>query len=412
MTQALLKPSAVEEQGWTEIVRPLAAGRLCAVHDLAVSLSQSIHDQLDLSPQLLDLTIASAESGLSDIYERLVTGGQPADYVVADEAVTYVQELAHLGLPVETMFRIGHAGQAYIMRHWLTDLYAHPGEQEVKFGAVSYCEQFIFLWIDALARQWRDHYLTEQERQIGGLDVARLDTLRAIIEGQVGNVEEASARLRYQLEGMHRAFVIWGDSTDAKMAVLRNRARSICELLEAPYVLMPVGAAALVGWLGAATDVSHGPIRAMLSDGKDRFSVAFGSPQAGVDGFRRTHQEALEARRVASLSHRPGHVHEYRSLALAALATADMEHACRFVAQELGALFNDDEATVRIRATLTVYFEELGSAGRTAQRLGLHKNTVLYRLRRAEEILGRTLDERRLELQVALTICRALEEAP
>ena len=138
--------------------------------------------------------------------------------------------------------------------------------------------------------------------------------------------------------------------------------------------------------------------------------MAFGSVQAGLEGFRRSHEEALETRRVTELTPRPGPVHEYHSLALTALATSDLTQARRFVAEELGALGARDDATVRIAATLKVWFEELGNAAQAARRLGIHKNTVLYRVQRAEQLLGRPIGERALELQLALTLARTLVE--
>jgi DNA-binding PucR family transcriptional regulator len=44
----------------------------------------------------------------------------------------------------------------------------------------------------------------------------------------------------------------------------------------------------------------------------------------------------------------------------------------------------------------------------TAELLMLHEHTVRNRLQRIEKILGRPLTEQRVELQVALRICRML----
>ena len=41
----------------------------------------------------------------------------------------------------------------------------------------------------------------------------------------------------------------------------------------------------------------------------------------------------------------------------------------------------------------------------------LHKNTVHYRIRKAEEILGRPLQESRLDVELALSACRWLGPA-
>jgi DNA-binding PucR family transcriptional regulator len=73
-----------------------------------------------------------------------------------------------------------------------------------------------------------------------------------------------------------------------------------------------------------------------------------------------------------------------------------------WVIETLGALADDDEPTARLRGTLGVFLHENRSYKATAERLTLHKNTVQYRIRKAEESLGRSVSEDRLHLEVAL----------
>ena len=61
---------------------------------------------------------------------------------------------------------------------------------------------------------------------------------------------------------------------------------------------------------------------------------------------------------------------------------------------------------------LRTYLDENGSRGRTAKRLSIHENTVSYRLRQAEELLGRSVDKRTLELRVALALADLVAETP
>jgi DNA-binding PucR family transcriptional regulator len=134
-----------------------------------------------------------------------------------------------------------------------------------------------------------------------------------------------------------------------------------------------------------------------------RFAV--GEPAAGISGFRATHRQALQARRVASLSgHAAGTLTRYRSIALSSIATADLDQAEAFVQDELGGLAGSDDTSVRIAATVQVFLEEGSSQRRTARRLGIHENTVRYRIEQAEQKLARPIDQRTLELRVALTL--------
>jgi DNA-binding PucR family transcriptional regulator len=128
-----------------------------------------------------------------------------------------------------------------------------------------------------------------------------------------------------------------------------------------------------------------------------------------VAGFRSSHEEAMHARRVASLvQRRPGTVTAYEAVALAALVTENVDHARAFVARELGALAGTDDTTARLAATLRVFLEEGKSPVRTARRLGIHQNTVVYRVKQAAELLGRDPDVRSVETQVALALTRVV----
>jgi DNA-binding PucR family transcriptional regulator len=99
-----------------------------------------------------------------------------------------------------------------------------------------------------------------------------------------------------------------------------------------------------------------------------------------------------------------GPVTRYRDVAVTALCTADADHASSFVSGVLGPLAADDEVTFRLAMTLATYLRENRSRTRAAARLKVHPNTVSYRVRQAEELLGRDLGADSLDLQVALTL--------
>jgi DNA-binding PucR family transcriptional regulator len=84
------------------------------------------------------------------------------------------------------------------------------------------------------------------------------------------------------------------------------------------------------------------------------------------------------------------------------------DRARDLVRRELGALAARDPATERLRETTLAYLRAGGNARDAAVLLGTHKNTVLYRLRSIEEQLGHPVLERRLMLEVALTLVEHL----
>jgi DNA-binding PucR family transcriptional regulator len=73
-----------------------------------------------------------------------------------------------------------------------------------------------------------------------------------------------------------------------------------------------------------------------------------------------------------------------------------------WVIETLGGLAADDGHSATLRDTLRVFLHENGSFKATAERLVLHKNTVQYRIRKAEESLGHPVGENRLQVELAL----------
>jgi DNA-binding PucR family transcriptional regulator len=94
---------------------------------------------------------------------------------------------------------------------------------------------------------------------------------------------------------------------------------------------------------------------------------------------------------------------------LTALVTVDPAESVRFALAQLGELAKDDDGMARLRATLRVYYDEHLSPARAARRLGIHQNTVVYRVKRVEEILGHSVEQGRLELEVALRLSEGLD---
>jgi len=102
----------------------------------------------------------------------------------------------------------------------------------------------------------------------------------------------------------------------------------------------------------------------------------------------------------------------YREVEIVALAAHDRDHATAFVASTLGPLAADNAQAARLRETLRAYLHDGSRAPRTAHRLNTHRNTILHRVARAEELLGHPLEEHRLELALALELAHWLGVRP
>jgi PucR C-terminal helix-turn-helix domain/GGDEF-like domain len=264
-------------------------------------------------------------------------------------------------------------------------------------------------------------YGEERDRWVRSAAAVRAETVDELLSGGAVDSLAAGQRLGYDLERDHWAFVLWNvdsaadQSNDGTLAMLERGGLELAASMKASKpLLLPRGRELIAGWIGSRGSPREGGSDDMRLDPRSfpGALAAFGSRHRGVDGFRRSHEEALQARRVAELTRRqPGSVTNYGKVVLAALASADVTQARRFVADELGPLAADDDPSTRLCATLLVYLEENMSPRRAANRLGVHENTIANRVRTAQEQLGRPIEQRTAELQVALRLIRLEREA-
>jgi hypothetical protein len=84
----------------------------------------------------------------------------------------------------------------------------------------------------------------------------------------------------------------------------------------------------------------------------------------------------------------------FSSSPLAALVAQDLPEGTRIAQQVLGAVLElAPEDRLVLLETLRVWFDSAGSAEQSAEKLYCHPNTVRYRLRRVQELTGRSLSE-------------------
>ena len=112
----------------------------------------------------------------------------------------------------------------------------------------------------------------------------------------------------------------------------------------------------------------------------------------------------------------PGRAVSFAHLGLHRLLFAVAQHPelSEYFRDTVGELLAYDERNgAELMATLDAYFAANGSPTDTAQRLNVHRNTVLYRLRRIEEIGRLRLEEpaSRLNLHLCLRIRDVLAHA-
>jgi DNA-binding PucR family transcriptional regulator len=355
----------------------------------------------------------STEANVGDVLALLGDPEVPVEIGVPPEALSLAGMLVRRGAEPGDLVHAYLVGQNEFWRAWMEELTARLPSGPRLVIALERSSARLFTRADFLVAQLLRHIDRERERWMGGALARRTQLVRSLLEGEEEDVVEASRALGYDIDRWVLAAVLWeagdgkepGDRHDRLEAQAGNAARAA----GAPraFTLAP-GEAGLWAWVATPDAPDVGAVAAALRESlAEGQGVALGTPGYGLPGFRLGHDEALHARRIAELGGRAGVV-RYDEVELVSLASADLERLARFVRRTLGPLTADDDATTRLRETLFVWLLEGGNARRAAERLHAHKNTVLYRLQRAQRLLGRPLDEDRGALELAIRAVRCL----
>lgn len=164
-------------------------------------------------------------------------------------------------------------------------------------------------------------------------------------------------------------------------------------------------------------------IERALGDAHDRrtpeWSAGLGEPATAPAQVRRSAQEARDAAQLGAIVLGARHIARPADLGVYRLLLTLREHGELepFTRRALEPLLRDQRHGDTLIETLEAFFVCNGNSTKAAERLHLHRNSLLYRLNQARELLGQDLDdpETRLTLQLAIKGRRVLalkEERP
>lgn len=359
-------------------------------------------------PEISRLTLASCASNIEAMLS-MIRHGIPASAIEAPiAALEHARRMAARGHGIDVTLRFYRVGHAYFWERWSVDLVHAIEDRDRLVTALSATAGFLFHYIDVISGLVSTEYLAERERRQRRAAVVRADLVRAVLAGEAIERTATEQALGHQFGPRQVAFLCWSDDDPA---TLERAAAAVTSAFGAGRSLVvPDGAHALAGWLNASRDVDPDDLARRVAEASPDVRFALGGPGAGIAGFRRSHDEAQRARRIAQLLEAgAAPVTAYRDVALVDLLSRDLDAARSFVHAELGDLAADDAATRRDRETLLAVLSPHGGPGVAAHRLGVHRNTVLQRVRRAEALRGVPTGTRSTELLAALLLAATLD---
>ena len=365
---------------------------------------------------ILGVLRASVTENIAAIIHVLEHGMPLENLEAPPAAVEYARRLAQRGVPAGALIRAYRVGHERFLQ-WGLDELARQGQEVALVVAAS--RRLVGLssgYIDRVTEQVFTEYEHERDRWLLTQTAMRAGRVRALLEDRQVDLAAVESELGYRLRQQHVGLVAWDPGPPAGSAGLARLERlvmAVAQALACPGrpLLVPRDEASVWAWLplGRNASVSWELLHKAADDADPGPRLAAGGPAPGVEGFRRAHQQALLAQELAVAAGPGGsRAAVFAQIGPVALLCADMPGTRAWVQGTLGALAVDDEPRARLRETARVFLAAGGSFTAAAEQLTLHKNTVHYRVRKAEEILGRPLQESRLEVELALAACRWL----
>ncbi|MET7358412.1 helix-turn-helix domain-containing protein [Streptomyces sp. NPDC005562] len=339
------------------------------------------------------------------------------DFNVADvpEVLLGTAEVVSRGVGIEHMLRAINVGHSFAV-HEVLDACERLLSGDERFTAMRRVCELMLRVVDELTADMARDFGQVQQAWLASAAAARMEIVQSILHGDPVPPDRAARVLGYDLTRQHLAVVAWAD--DPTPVWSGRLEEAAVDLLRAAgctsTLVVPVGDRRVWAW-GSGVRRSPG----LPANGTPRPSpgirIAAGLTAPSLGGFRDSHHQALEAARVGMMSHDPSSggrwLFDYGELDLVAMLSYRIDLAREFVRRELGGLAGPGESTATVRATLKCYLDEERSLNGAAEHLHVARNTVAYRVQRAEQLRGREIGVRRMQLQAALTLVEELGEA-
>jgi hypothetical protein len=409
-------------RGWVAEVAGRLHGRLA---DVTSEIHRALQDQIpDLprEPRITDLLGASVEGNVDTMLHALRYDIAVERVEAPTAALEYARRLAQHGVPVNALVRAYRLGQRRMNELVFAELHAVDIPDSARVAVIEAMSAAMFAYIDWMSQQVVAVYEEERERWLDNQNSLRGMRVREVLSpNKVVDIDAATTVIRYPLRWHHVGVVMWYPEQDGVGDELGRLQRFLRDMGEA------VGADAGPLFIAADQSCAWGwlPYRAAAVDGDAvvakvrRFALtrpgapnlAIGTMAAGIEGFRRSHREAVEARGVATVARHPARSAPTviaagdPGLSIVARLGGDVAVTRDWVVTVLGDLAIDSENDARLRETLRVFLGCGSSYKLAAEELNMHFNSVKYRVGRAVARRGREIGADRLDVEVALLAC-------
>ncbi|MEZ0050301.1 hypothetical protein ABIA30_001291 [Mycobacterium sp. MAA66] len=416
----MLHRNAVDESALGENTAMIVSRLSAGLTEISRSIQQTLNDEIEelrIDAQMFQLLGASVEGNVETIFGALQYEIPIERVEPPTAAFEYARRLAQRGVPVNALIRAYRLGQRALLNIIVAETRNANLDPTIELDVFEHMMRITSGYVDWISQHVVEVYEAERDHWLENQNGMRAVRVRELLNSTTVEVDASSAAIRYPLRRTHLALIAWfTDSGIVENDLLRLEQffRELAESMVSQGNPIFVAADRVSGWgwipLGDITaDEAVRHIRTFTAAYPDAPYVALGTPRPGIEGFRRSHRQAHSARTIAIASALPaGSVSAAADpgLCAAALLSENLPEAMIWVRETLGPLAADNENDARLRETLRVFLQDGSSYKGAAKELNLHFNSVKYRIDRAIERRGRPITDDRLDVELALLICR------
>lgn len=329
--------------------------------------------------------------------------GQPVAANIDAETLAIARYLVRHGLNEAMVVEAYRLAQSVALQSWMQIVFQLTSDAADMRALFEVSERSITQFLGEMSDAVHQAMRIERENLTRGTHAERRETVMLILDGAPLKRDYAEARLGYPLEQSHTAAIIWGDESTANLSDLDQASELLLEVVRGRRSLS-VLASTDTRWVWLPGE--DGPDLSGITDAISELPgvrIALGSTAAGIEGFRRSHLDAVSTQRVMTRTRSTPQIASFSDVQLIALLTADPDQVNRFIKHTLG---DFEHADPELHRTVLTYIHEQCNASQTASSLFTHRNTLMRRLSQAQEQLPRPLEGATVHVALALEALR------
>ena len=353
-----------------------------------------------LTPAVRDDIFRSISAALNLWFELLLTGAPPTSQAITDIEES-VRRRVHQRVPLQSMLRAYQVGSREL---WRATIQLARADKTLTDEVLFDMSQYMFDYVDGLAQIVTKAYVVEEYQQARWRDSILHQLYTVLFHAPDDDESFVQAVGALGLDAtLPRVALAIDAALDKLPPDLRTSectrlaltvSRHFC--VEPEMLIHVWHRGRVVAWVpctrGAAisqTDrAAYDCAQHVVTSEKKLRAIGIGLMNHGASGWAASAAEAIRALELAPHGPASSKVHRYSSIALEE-SVRSTANVLRYLVSLVEQLNNETD----LLTTLTTFLSEGRRRRSTAEALGIHPNTLTYRLERIESLLGASLDD-------------------